>query len=103
MIQFARQKQRLTRSKKNKQWKMDNVKYLCSQAENFWNTEYQRMYGNYQFYHNILNQADFQKFCDPLNLDMGTGRDYVQAFNKAPSKINVLMGEEQDRPWRYQV
>lgn len=52
---------------------------------------------------NQLDQEDYQKFCDPLGLDIGQGKDYVQAFNQMHNKINVLAGEESKMPWSFGV
>lgn len=52
---------------------------------------------------NQLDQEDYQKFCDPLGLDVGQGKDYVQAFNQMHNKINVLAGEESKMPWSFGV
>jgi len=61
------------------------------------------MWKNYRAYHGDYDQEDFQKFCDPLGLDVGKGKDYVQAFNHIHNKIDVLSGEESKRPWNYHV
>jgi hypothetical protein len=95
--------QRLSTSQKTKKWKVDNVNYLCSQADEYFDTARTRMYDNYLMHNNVINQEDYQQYCDLLGLDVGKGKDYIQPFNKTYNKINVLEGEERKRPWRYTV
>ena len=79
------------------------MNYLCSQADEFFYANWETMWKNYRAYNADYDQDDFQKFCDPLGLDIGTGKDYVQAFNHVHNKIDVLSGEEEKRPWNYHV
>jgi len=94
-------KQRISYSKKNKAWRKDNIDYRCSQADSQYIVDYARMQENYNLHNNVLNQNDYKRFADPLGVDDKLGRDYVQAFNHTYNKINVLVGEEQKRPWEY--
>ena len=105
MALYNKPKQRLPSSGKNKSWKIENMKYYCSQADEQYEENYQRMFLNYMFHNNQVEyfQEEFQKYCDPMGLDVGQGKDYVQAFNKTPNKINVLQGEESEAPWNYHV
>lgn len=96
-------KQRLSFTAKNKQWRIDNVDFNCAEADQQYEGRWKNMHENYQLMNNILDQEEFQKFCDPLGLDIGTGKDYVHAFNKLYNKINVMLGEELKRPWSYHV
>jgi len=41
-------------------------------------TPYQRKLSNYQLYNNQLNQADFERACNPLGLDVGQLKDEIQ-------------------------
>lgn len=66
-------------------------------------SDYQRMLSNYQLFNNVLNQADFEKECEPLGLEIGTYEDEVKPYNKTYNKIQVLLGEELRRPFRYKA
>ena len=101
MINFPNQ--RVPSSAKNTTWKKDSMEYLCSQADEYYSENYERMFKNYQLHNNEVSQLDFQNYIDPLGLDAGQGRDYIQAFNKTYNKIQVLKGEELRRPWNYHV
>jgi hypothetical protein len=95
--------QRIPFSKKTEEWRKDNVKYWCDQADLLYYNEWQRMNENYLFHNNVFNQEEFQKYCDPLGLDAGRYTDYVQPFNRLPNKINTLMGEERKRPFNFHI
>lgn len=88
---------------KNKTWRKECMDYFVSQANDQYSNNWERMQRNYNMYNNIIHQDDFQKYCDPLGLDVGQGKDYVQAFNQSHNKINVLQGEESKLPWKYTV
>ncbi len=66
-------------------------------------TNYHRMLSNYQLYNNELNQADFEKECNPLNIDIGAFKDTIQPYNKTYNKIQVLLSEELKRPFVFKV
>lgn len=66
-------------------------------------SEYHRMVSNYQLYNNQINQADFERECNPLGLEVGQFKDEIKAYNKAPNKINVLLGEAAKRPFNYKT
>lgn len=66
-------------------------------------SDYDRMLSNYQLYNNQLNQADFERECNPLGIEIGQFRDEIQPYNKTYNKIQVLLGEELRRPFRYKV
>lgn len=65
-------------------------------------TNYHRMLSNYQLYNNELNQADFEKECNPLNIDIGAFKDTIQPYNKTYNKIQVLLSEEIKTSFRIQ-
>ena len=58
---------------------------------------------NYQLYNNIINQADFEKECNPLGVQVGQFSDIIQPYNKTYNKIQVLLGEELRRKFDYKV
>lgn len=66
-------------------------------------SEYNRKLSNYQLYNNILNQADFERECNPLGIEVGQFKDEIQPYNKTPNKIQVLLGEELKRPFNYRA
>ena len=67
-----------------------------------WN-EYDRMLANYQLYNNQVNQADFDRECNPLGIEVGQWKDQVQPYNKTYNKIQVLLGEEMKRPFNFRA
>jgi len=95
--------QRISFAAKNKQWRINCMDFLCTQANHHYLHDFKRMLDNYNLHNNIINQEEFQKYCDPLGLDAGQGKDFVQAFNKTHNKIQVLRGEELRRPWNFHV
>lgn len=66
-------------------------------------TEYERKLSNYQLYNNILNQADFERECNPMGINVGQFKDEIQPYNKIYNKIQVLLGEELARPFKYRA
>jgi len=66
-------------------------------------SEYHRMLSNYQLFNNVLNQKDFAMECEPLGLEAGQYEDEVKPFNKTYNKIQVLLGEELARPFKYKA
>lgn len=66
-------------------------------------SDYHRMLSNYQLFNNVLNQADFEKECEPLGLEVGQYQDEVKPFNKTYNKLQVLLGEELRRPFKYKA
>lgn len=103
MIYDTLPSQRLPFNQKNKTWRVQCMDFLCSQANYHYTSEFKRIQDNYNMHNNIISQEDFQKYVDPLGLDTGQGKDFVQAFNKTHNKIQVLRGEELRRPWNYHV
>lgn len=59
--------------------------------------EYNVMRDNYDLFNNILNQQEFDKICNYLNLQVDTFTD-VLPYNKVYQYVNVLLGEELKRP-----
>jgi len=64
---------------------------------------YDKKLANYRLYNNILDQADFERECNPLGLEVGQFRDEIQPYNKTYNKIQVLLDEENKRPFKYKV
>ena len=66
-------------------------------------SDYTRMFSNYQLYNNQLNQVDFERECNPLNIDIGQYKDTIQPYNKTYNKIQVLLSEELKRPFVFKT
>lgn len=65
--------------------------------------DYDRKLSNYQLYNNMINQKDFERECNPFDLDLGNLKDEIKPYNKTYNKINVLLGEELKRPFDYRT
>lgn len=105
-------RQRLSFKEKSQddyRWAKDVMDAIISQhivdptAGNFLQTEYNRKLSNYQLFNNILNQADFEKECNPFGIEVGQFKDTVQPYNKTYNKIQVLLGDELQRPFHYKA
>lgn len=64
-------------------------------------SDYDRMLSNYRLYNNQINQEDFERECDPFNVNSENFKDIIHPYNKTYNKINVLVGEEWKRPFGY--
>lgn len=104
--------QRKTYSEKkrdNFKWARDCVDaisvrmYQYNSDDNTYHTDVERKLTNYKLYNNILDQADFEKDCNPFGLTAEEFKDNVQPHNKLPNKINVLLGEELKRPFNFRA
>ena len=112
-------KQRLpltTKISSNYQWGQDMIDYLVQNNQDNPSTlhdydtsksqevsNYQRKLSNYQLYNNQINQADFERECNPLGLQVGQMGDTIKAYNKTPNKIQILLGEDLKRPFNYRA
>ena len=103
-------KQRLSYKEKmanNSEWcksVMDSI--LTAHGSDFTlnvNSEHYRMLSNYQLFNNVLNQKDFERECEPFGFEIGTYQDAIKPFNKTYNKIQVLLGEELRRPFKYRA
>lgn len=65
--------------------------------------EYSRKLANYKLFNNIVDQEDLARECNPLGLDVGQMKDQIQPYNKTYNKIQVLLGDELMRPFRYKA
>lgn len=105
-------KQRVSYSEKvkdNYQWAkdvLDNLLLDYASDEMIVNknrSDYDRMLSNYQLFNNQLNQADFERECNPYGLDVNELKDEIQPYNKTYNKIQVLLGEELRRPFDFRA
>lgn len=63
----------------------------------------ERMVSNYRLFNNILDQRDFEKHCNLLGLKIKDFKDEIKPYNKIPTKVQTLLGEELKRPWPFQT
>lgn len=66
-------------------------------------SDYERKLANYQLYNNKLNQADFERECNPLGINVGQFKDEIQPYNKTYNKIHTLLGDELGRPLQFKT
>lgn len=66
------------------------------------NSTYARKLSNYGLFNNQLDQAEFERDCNLLGIDVGQFKDEIKPYNKTPNKIQVMLGEELRRPFNYQ-
>lgn len=96
------EQQRVPYSKKDKQWRKNNVDGICSHVDEFGDDWY-RMWQNYRLNNNQIDQEEFRDYCDTLGLKRGEGKKFVEPFNKSHIIVNVLEGEEAAMPWNFDV
>lgn len=63
--------------------------------------EYKTDISNYRLMNNILDQNEFEAYCNPMGIDVGQYGEEVMAYNKIPNKVNVLRGEELARKEKF--
>lgn len=88
---------------KSKKWGEQYTKFIVGKANNSFNEDWLIRHRNYRYVNNMLNQKEFQTWCDPMEWDNGKGLDYVQPFNKMHNVINELRGEELRRLFNYHI
>ena len=95
------------KSKDNFAWAKEVIDVLLideapyNGALSYSNTEYNRKLSNYQLYNNQINQEEFAQECNPLGLEVNQFTDTVKPYNKTYNKIQVLLGEELRRPFKF--
>jgi hypothetical protein len=98
-------KQRLSFKEKSKndfEWAKKTIDAIIATSPDQ-NKDIHRMKSNYQLYNNQLNQQDFERECNPLNIDVGQFKDTIQPYNKTYNKIQVLLSEELSRPFVFKT
>jgi hypothetical protein len=65
--------------------------------------DYERKLANYMFFNNIINQADFERECNPYGLSIDQIQDIIKPYNKTYNKIQILLGEELKRPFVFKA
>ena len=97
--------QRLSYAKKvedNYRWAKDCIDNLLAISYNR-TADFERMLSNYQLFNNQLHQADFERECEPMGLDVGAFQDQIAPYNKTYNKIQVLLRDEFSRPFNYKA
>lgn len=95
-------KQKLPRSKKNKDWGIQNVENIIrlSSANNPLNRAKDKV--NYDLYNNIINPEDFTYVTNPYGLNEQMPGKLVN-YNIITPKLKLLEGEEIKRPFNFRV
>jgi hypothetical protein len=108
-------KQRLSykeKIKNNRQWGKDVIENLTLNFQSDYindpvigddqnRSAYNKKLKNYRAFNNIIDQEDFERECNALGLNIGQNIDEVKPYNKMPNKIQALLGEALQRPFRY--
>lgn len=95
-------KQKLSRSKKGKDWGIQNVENIIRMAgvSNSVMTSKDRV--NYDLYNNIIDKSDFNYVTNPYGLaEQFPAR--LNNYNIITSKLKLLEGEEIKRPFNFRV
>lgn len=103
MFNYPNQRLSLSEKTKNKnEWGKNMLNYLAHYNTVF-NNNYNKKLSNYQLFNNILNQKDFENDCNAMGIDVGQYKETILPYNKTYNKIQVLLGEEMRRPFRFTV
>jgi hypothetical protein len=100
--------QKLAHAKKGKKWReqcvesvagMNNTSYLNGR------TSWGRKQVNYDLVNSIIDETDFKHVMDPYGQGSSAGQQPAQLhdYNLITSKINLLKGEEMNRPLNHKV
>jgi hypothetical protein len=65
--------------------------------------DYKRKLSNYRFYNNELNYEDLEYECSLLNINDKTFNDIVTPFVWVHNVVDVLIGENDNRPFNHRV
>lgn len=95
-------KQRLPFSKKNKEWRKNNVDMLCREADRFFK-DGGAIQKNYDLKNSQLDQEEYRDLCDTLNVDSFEGKIILNKLNLTPNIIETLKGEEINRSFKFHV
>lgn len=97
-------KQRISTSKKNKQWRIDTVNYIINHGLRDRYNDIHRMLKNYAMLNSDLDQEEYREICSSLGVrNVDDGKKFVQAYNKVHNVYSTLKGEELGRPFNYRV
>lgn len=59
--------------------------------------EYEQDLDNYRLYNNIVDQRQFESYCNPLGIEIDQFMNEIRPYNKTYTQIDVLLGEELKR------
>lgn len=105
-------KQRLSYANKVKndfKWAKDTIETILAwspqstAAGTDQSSDYARKLSNYRLFNNIIDQDDLARECNPLGLDIGQIKETIKPYNKTYNKIQVLLGDELMRPFRFKA
>ena len=103
-VSFPQQK--LSLSKKDKQWQHDCVNYIIGEGSAVSSGRADTQHGEMQVYYNLYNsifdEKDFKRITNPFKVDDGFPAT-PQDFNIIRPKIDLLIGEETKRPFNFRV
>ena len=98
--------QKLSLSKKDKQWQHDCVNYIIGEGSAVSSGRADTQHGEMQVYYNLYNsifdEKDFKRITNPFKVDDGFPAT-PQDFNIIRPKIDLLIGEETKRPFNFRV
>lgn len=97
--------QKLPLSKKNEQWRKQNVDYFISRYDLQYSdgkSKKDRMKIAYDLYNSVFDESDFKYVTDPFDVKDGFPAN-IQNFNIIKPKIDLLVGEETKKPYSYKV
>lgn len=81
----------------------ENLHY-DSNSKRYLEKDYDRKVANYMLFNNIINQEDFAKEINRYNFKIDKDHEReIKAYNKAPNKIQVLLGEELARTLKFRT
>lgn len=107
MEQNIMMKQRLPFSKKKEndyQWAKNYAKGILEKyGISSEDDNYKKIINNYKFYNNEISQEDFEYECSILGIEKAEFNDVIQPFNWIYNIINVLIGENDNRPFNHRA
>lgn len=97
--------QKLPLSRKNEEWRKDNVDYFIGQSnlstsDNLPDEDEIQSY--YDLYNSVYNEKDLKYVTNPFNQDDGFPA-MAQDYNIIRPNIDLLIGEESKRPFNFKV
>ena len=95
--------QKLSRSKKGKEWGKNTIDYLETMALTTMGSgrsSRKRKLANYDLFNGILDPEDFKYVIDPFDIDMESPAR-LRHYDKISPKIMLLEGEELKRPFNF--
>jgi len=87
--------------KNDMEWAKEVIK-LIKLNYMYTNEVYDNMVSNYDLYNNRINPKDFEYTCKLLGIKENTFPE-LEVYNKTSNKINVLLSEEEKRPFEYKA